>query len=142
MVQQFLAPRNAQGQLTAETPAMTLSPDGRRVLATRLRGEEAEIVLMDDKGRAVWQRAGYGVDFTSDGAALLALAPPFRIAALYRTTDAQALRTFEPPEGVRRLHAIRLSPDGTRLLGVGETGTGQVLILWDVATARVLKTRR
>jgi hypothetical protein len=111
-------------------------------LATRLHGQEAEMVMLDDRGGEAWRRSGYGVEFTPDGEAVLALAPPFRIAALYRGSDAQALRTFEPPEGVNILHAVRLSPDGTRLLGEGEDFYGQILIVWDFATARILKTRR
>jgi hypothetical protein len=121
---------------------MVLSPDGDRVLATWLAGEEAEMLMLNRRGGVAWQRSGYGVEFTPDGTAVLALAPPFRIAALYRTSDAQALRTFEPPEGVRLLHAVRLSPQGTQLLGVGEDFYGQILIVWDFATARIRRTRR
>lgn len=127
--------------------SMILSPDGRRVLATYRQGEEAEMALLDlpdsgEPGRVRWRRRGYGLEFTSDGAAVLALAPPFRIAALYRTEDAEALRTFEPPEGVSLLHAVRASPDGKKLVGVGEGPGGQVLMVWDFASARLLRLRR
>ncbi len=122
--------------------SMILSPDGRRVLATYRQGEEAEMALLDESGRVRWRRRGYGLEFTSDGAAVLALAPPFRIAALYRAEDAEALRTFEPPEGVSVLHAVRASPDGKKLVGVGEGPGGQVLMIWDFASARVLRLRR
>lgn len=142
VVQQFRSPHPRGEGKTAGTAAMVLSPDGRRVLATRRRGEEAEIVMLDDRGREVWRRSGYGVEFTPDGEAVLALAPPFRIAALYRASDAQALRTFEPPEGVETLNGLRLSPDGTQLLGEGEDFYGQILIVWDFETARILRTRR
>ena len=134
-----------------EAAVAALSPDGRRVLTTRVRmveqtGEaagDAEIVLLDDAGREVWRRAGYAVEFTRDGAGVLALTPPFRIAALYRAADAEALRVFEPPEFVRSLYVVRQSPDGTKLLGIGEDETGnQVMVVWDFATARVLKVRR
>jgi WD40 repeat protein len=128
-----------------------LSPDGRRVLTTRVRlcedtgesAEDAQMVLLDDTGRVVWRRAGYGVEFTRDAAGVLALTPPFRIAALYRASNAEALRVFEPPETVRSLYVVRQSPDGSRLLGIGEDETGvQVMVVWDFATARVLKVRR
>ncbi len=49
---------------------------------------------------------------------------------------------FEPPEEVLVLYLVRLSPDGKFLLGVGEDHRGQVLVLWDFATARVLETHR
>jgi len=142
VVHQFSSPHPSAEEKANGTAAMVLSPDGRRVLATRLRGEEAEIVMLDDGGREVWRRSGYGIEFTSDGEAVLALASPFRIAALYRAADAQALRTFEPPEGVHSLNGVRLSPDGARLLGEGEDFYGQILIVWDFESARILKTRR
>lgn len=142
LLHRFVLPRNQQGVITADTKVMDLSPDGRRVLVNRVRAEESEMILLDDAGREVWRRGGYGVEFTPDGAALLALAPPFRIAVLYRTADAEALRIFEPPEGVALLYVVRLNPEGTKLLGVGEDYQGQVLVVWDFATARVLKTRR
>ena len=142
VVQQLRSPHPRGDAKPNGTAAMMLSPDGQRVLATRLRGEEAEIVMLDDGGGEAWRRSGYGLEFTPDSEAVLALAPPFRIAALYRASDAQALRTFEPPEGVHILNAVRLSPDGTRLLGEGEDFYGQILIVWDFETARILKTRR
>lgn len=126
----------------AETAVLALSPDGRYVLASQVRGGEAEIVLLDADGRPQWRRAGYGMEFTSDSQAVLALTPPFRIAALYRTANAEALRTFEPPEGVTTLYLVKLSPEGTKLLGVGEDPAGQILIVWDFSTGRLLKTRR
>jgi WD40 repeat protein len=134
-----------------EAVVAALSPDGRRVLTTRIRlraetgeaAEDVEIALLDDAGHELWRRAGYGVEFTRDGAGVLALTPPFRIAALYRRTDAEALRIFEPPETVRSLYVVRQSPDGARLLGIGEDETGnQVMVVWDFATAQVLKTRK
>lgn len=141
-VRRIERPRNPQGELEGETSVMDLSPDGRTVLATRVRQDNAELVLLDDAGTARWRRAGYGVEFTRDGEALLALAPPFRIAVLYRVADAEALRVFEPPEAVTTLYLVRRSPDGKLLLGVGEDHRGQVLVVWDFLTARVLKTRR
>ncbi len=145
-VRRFERPEGEQ-----EALVNALSPDGRRVLTTRVRireetgeaTEDTEIVLLADAGREVWRRAGYGVEFTRDGAGVLALTPPFRIAALYRTADAEALRVFEPPETVRSLYVVRQSPDGARLLGIGEDETGnQVMVVWDFATARVLKVRK
>jgi hypothetical protein len=145
-VRRFDRPEDGQ-----EAIVNALSPDGRRVLTTRVRlreetgegVEDAEMALLDDAGRVGWRRAGYGVEFTRDGAGVLALTPPFRVAALYRTDNAEALRIFEPPETVRSLHVVRQSPDGARLLGIGEDETGnQVMVVWDFATARVLKTRR
>jgi WD40 repeat protein len=143
VVQQFTAPRDADGELRRdETTRMVLSPDGRRILATRLRGDVAALQLLDDSGKLRWERAGQGVQFTHDGMAVLALAPPFRIVALYRTEDAAALRVFEPTEGVRELHAARLSPDGRRLVGVGFDLQGETLILWNFETGRIIRTRR
>ena len=142
VVQQFRSPHPRDEEKTTGTAAMVLSPGGRRVLATQLRGEQAEMVMLDDRGREAWRRSGYGIEFTPDGEAVLALAPPFRIAALYRASDAQALRTFEPPEGVETLNGLRLSPDGTQLLGEGEDFYGQILIVWDFQSARILRTRR
>ena len=121
---------------------MLLSPDGRRLLHTWVRGEESEMSLLDDAGRVLWRRVGVGVEFTPDGAAVLALAPPYRVAALYRVENAAALRVFEPPEGVERLLAVRLNPSGTRLAGVTESRLGQGLVVWDVPTGHILKTRR
>ena len=141
-LQRFDPLRDAQGKPLGEALSMLLSPDGRRVLATYRQGEEAEMALLDERGRVRWRRAGYGLEFTAEGAAVLALAPPFRIAALYRTEDVEALRVFEPPEGVRLLHAVRSSPDGQKLVGVGEGPGGQMLIVWDFASARVLRLRR
>lgn len=141
-VHRFSPARNLRGELEGETAVVALGPDGRRLLANQVRDENAEFVLLDAQGGVAWRRAGYGLDFTPDGGGVLALAPPFRIAALYRTADAEALRIFEPPESVTTLYLVRLSPDGKFLLGVGEDPLGQVLILWDFLTARVLKTRR
>jgi WD40 repeat protein len=119
-----------------------LSPDGRRLLVNRLRGEDTEMYLYDDAGRVLWHRGGYGLEFTPDGSGVLALAAPFRIAALYRVENADALRVFEPPRGVEQLFLVRARPDGTRLVGVGRDAAGDLLVLWDFATARVLATRR
>ena len=142
-VHRYAMPRAAAAGAVAAQTITDLSADGRLVLATRTPEQgEPEMVLLDDQGAVQWKRAGYGVEFTPEGAAVLALTPPFRIAALYQVADAAALRVFEPPEAVRTLHLVRLSPDGKRLLGVGEDHRGQVLILWDFATAEVLKTRR
>lgn len=125
-----------------QTTVAAFSPDGRYILATQVGDAEAHLVLLDLEGRVEWRRRGYGMEFTRAGEALLALTPPFRIAVLYRTSDAQALRVFEPPEAVRVLYLVRLSPDEKFLLGVGEDYRGQVLIVWEFATARVLNTRR
>ena len=135
-------PASAEDTPPAEAGAMLLSPDGRRLLHTWVRGEESEMSLLDDTGRVLWRRVGVGVEFTPDGAAVLALAPPYRVAALYRVENAAALRVFEPPEGVERLLAVRLNPSGTRLAGVTESRLGQGLVVWDVPTGHILKTRR
>lgn len=142
VLHRFEPPRSPESGPETETIVAALSPDGRYVLSTRLRGGDSELVLLRDDGRIAWRRAGYGVDFTPDSKALLALTPPFRIAVLYSAADAEALRVFEPPEAVETLYLVRPSPDGTKVLGVGEDYAGQVLIVWDFATARVLKTRR
>ena len=141
-------PASAEDTPPTEAGAMLLSPDGRRLLHTWVRGELAtpaaglaEMSLLDDAGRVLWRRAGVGVEFTPDGAAVLALAPPYRVAALYRVENAAALRVFEPSEGVERLLAVRLNPSGTRLAGVTESRLGQGLVVWDVPTGRILKTR-
>jgi len=148
-VHRFALPRNPQGELEGQVMVADLSPDGRLVLATQLSAaaegrEDAdpEMVLLDDRGAVKWRRAGYAMEFTRDGTSVLALAPPFRIAALYQAADAAALRIFEPPEEVTTLYLVRQSPDGKRLAGVGEDHRGQVLVLWDFSTAAVLKTRR
>lgn len=138
----FGPPRSAPGQAAAEGTSMVLSPDGRRVLLTQAWGQQAEMSLLEESGEVVWRRAGLGVEFTRDGSGVLALAPPFRIAALYRAADAEALSVFEPPRGVTALHAVRLNAEATRLVAVGEESNRQVLIVWDVASGRVLKTRR
>ena len=143
VVKQFAAPRTADGELRRdETTQMVLSPDGRRILATRLHGDGAVLQLLDDSGNVFWERAGRGIQFTPDGTAVLALAPPFRIVALYRTTDAEALRVFEPTEGVRELHAAHLSPDGRQLVGAGYDSLGETLIIWNFDTGRIIRTRR
>lgn len=141
-LQRFSPAPVADEELPRESSAMILSPDGRRLLHTWVRGEQSEMSLLDAGGKILWRRAGLGVQFTPDGAAVLALAPPYRIAALYRAENAAALRVFEPPEGVERLLAVRLNPAGTRLAGVTASRLGQGLVVWDAATARVLKTRR
>lgn len=141
-LQRFSPAPVAEGEQPTEASAMLLSPDGRRLLHTWVRGEEAEMSLLEVGGKILWRRAGLGVEFTPDGAAVLALAPPYRIAALYRAENASALRVFEPPEGVERLLAVRLNPAGTKLAGVTESRLGQGLVVWDVATARLLKSRR
>lgn len=134
--------REGESEPGEETSFAAVSPDGRRVLRNRSQGDDSEMALLDESERVVWRRSGYALDFTPPGEGVLALAPPFRIAALYRASDAEALRIFEPPRGVQTLYFVRLSPDGTKLVGVGEDDRGQILILWDFATARVLKTRR
>jgi len=141
-LQRFSPAQPIEGEAPTEASSMLLSPDGRRLLHTWVRGEESEMSLLDAGGKILWRRAGLGVQFTPDGAAVLALAPPYRIAALYRAENAAALRVFEPPEGVERLLAVRLNPAGTRLAGVTASRLGQGLVVWDAATARVLKTRR
>ena len=120
---------------------MLLSPDGRRLLHSWVRDERAEMSLLDDGGRVRWRRAGLGVEFTPDGVSVLALVPPYRVAAFYRVEDASAVRVFEPPEGVERLLAVRLNPAGTRLAGVTESRLGRGFVVWDVSTARILHTR-
>ncbi|MFQ5778562.1 MAG: WD40 repeat domain-containing protein [Terriglobia bacterium] len=144
MLRRFDWPRTAGGapDPAAQARVVALSPDGRRVLASRVGGEEAEVVLFDDAGGILWRRSGYGVGFTRDGAGVLTLAAPFRIAALYRAADAEALRTFEPPEGVNILYLVRLNREGNKLLGVGEDYAGLVMVVWDFATAQVLRVRR
>jgi len=155
-VRRYGTSRSAQDPSRAETESAisALSPDGRRILSNYFllapgehreeKGQlEEEFAVLDDQGRELWYRAGYGVEFTRDSAGVLALVPPFRIAALYRASDAEALRVFEPPEFVRSLYLVRQSPDGTRLLGIGtDEQSKQVMVVWDFATARVLKTRR
>ncbi|HXE74936.1 MAG TPA: WD40 repeat domain-containing protein [Candidatus Xenobia bacterium] len=148
--------RSGQESSKAETESLfsALSPDGRRVLANYFLlapGEhrdvknqvEEEFAVLDDGGRELWHRAGSGVEFTRGGDGVLALVPPFRIVALYRADNGENLRVFEPPEFVRSLYLVRQSPDGTKLLGIGTDETSkQVMVVWDFATARVLKTRR
>lgn len=142
-VHRYAPPRDEKAEPGATTELEDLSADGRLVLATRtLEQGEPEVLLLDDRGAVEWKRAGYGVEFTRDAAGVLALVAPFRIAALYQTSDAAALRVFEPPEAVRTLYLVRQSPDGKLLLGVGEDHQGQVLVVWDFATGAVLKTRR
>jgi WD40 repeat protein len=140
VVKQFAAPRTAEGELRDEITEMALSPDGQRILATRRRGDDAVLQLLDDSGKVLWERAGRGFQFTPDGAAVLALAPPFRIVALYRVEDAEALQVFEPPGGVRELHAARLSPDGRRLVAAGYDSMGETLILWNFDSGRVIRS--
>jgi WD40 repeat protein len=142
-VHRYAPPRDEKAEPGATTELEDLSASGRLVLATRTPEQgEPEVLLLDDRGAVQWKRAGYGVEFTRDAAGVLALVAPFRIAALYQTSDAAPLRVFEPPEAVRTLYLVRQSPDGKLLLGVGEDHQGQVLVLWDFATAEVLKTRR
>ncbi len=147
-IHRYAMPRpDASGAVEVQTVA-DLSADGRLVLVTRTPEQgEPEMLLLNDRGGVEWRRAGYAVEFTRDPAGapeagVLALVPPFRIAALYQASDAAALRVFEPPEAVRTLYLVRQSPDGKLLVGVGEDHQGQVLILWDFSTAEVLKTRR
>ena len=125
-----------------QTEVQDLTPDGRRILLTRVRGEESDVVLLDDAGKEVWRRAGYAMEFTRDGTGVLALGWPFRIAALYATTDAGALRVYEPPPEVGLLYFVRQSPDGTLLLGVGEDNRTKVLVLWEFETGRLLAVHR
>jgi WD40 repeat protein len=137
----------AEGRPGPVTSVVALSSDGRYVLANQVRDADADVFVLDAHAgglgaAVVWRRAGYGIEFTRDGAGVLVLAPPFRIAALYRAETGEPLQVFEPPEGVATLYLVRQSPDGTRLLGVGEGLEGQVLIVWDFATARILQTRR
>lgn len=155
-VRRYGTARSAQDPSKAETESMisALSPGGRLVLANHmlLAPEEhrevegqlgEEFAVLDDEGRELWHRAGYGVEFTRGGDGVLALVPPFRIAALYRADNAESVQVFEPPEFVRSLYLVRQTPDGTKLLGIGTDETSkQVMVVWDFATARVLKTRR
>ena len=155
-VQRYGTARSAQDPSRAETEntISALSPDGRRVLSNHLllapeermveKGQVGEeFAVLDDQGRELWYRAGYGVEFTRDSTGVLALVPPFRIAALYRADNAESVQVFEPPEFVRSLYLVRQSPDGTKLLGIGEDEQSkQVMVVWDFATARVLQTRR
>jgi WD40 repeat protein len=142
VVKTFSAPESAADQPPESVVSIVLSPDGRHLLGTWRRGEQTRMILLDDQGKTLWERAGKGVAFTPDGVAVLALAPPYRIAALYRTADATALRIFEPTEGVQVLQAVCLSPDGKQLAGAGEDALGEVLIVWNFETGRILKTRR
>lgn len=135
------APAGGKNQ-PAQTEVQDLTPNGRRILLTRMRGEESEVVLLDDTGEEVWSRAGYAMEFTRDGKGVLALGWPFRIAALYSTATAEALRVFEPPPEVGVLYFVRQSPDGTKLLGVGEDKRTQVLVLWEFETGRLLAVHR
>jgi len=155
-IQRYGTARSAQDPSRAETESTisALSPDGRRILSNyfllapgehKEQGDQAEeeFAVLDDQGRELWYRAGYGVEFIRDSTGVLALVAPFRIAALYRASDAEALRVFEPPEFVRSLYLVRQSPDGTKLLGIGtDEQSKQVMVVWDFASARVLKTRR
>ncbi len=155
-IRRYGTARSGQDPSKAETESLfsALSPDGRRVLSNHfllapgehrdVEGQvEEEFAALDDEGRELWHHAGYGVEFTRDSSGVLALVPPFRIAALYRADNGENLRIFEPPEFVRSLYLVRQSPDGTKLLGIGTDETSkQVMVVWDFASARVLKTRR
>jgi len=110
-VHRYAPPRDEKGEPGTATELEDLSADGRLVLATRTPEQgEPEVLLLNDRGAVEWKRAGYGVEFTRDGAGVLALVAPFRIAALYQTSDAAPLRVFEPPEAVRTLYLVRQSP--------------------------------
>jgi len=148
VIHRFDVPRAAEDGAGVEettllqTEVLDLSADGTRVLATRATGEKSDILLLNEAGRVLWRRPGRAVEFTRDGAGVLALGESLRVAALYRASDAEALRTFEPPPEVQRLHLVRQSPNGKRLLAVGEDKRGQVLVLWNFETARLLAVHR
>ncbi|MEE9234643.1 MAG: hypothetical protein V3U28_04280 [Candidatus Acidoferrales bacterium] len=132
-----------ENQSAVVTSFVDLSPDGRHVLANRTLGGDSKVVLLNDRGRVRWSREGYGIEFTPDGSGVLSLVPPFRVAALYPVEgQARAQRIFQPPGSVTTLFLVRASPDQEFLVGVGEDEQGEMLILWDFATARVLATQR
>ena len=139
---QFTQPREENGAETGQTIVQDMNAQGSRVLATRIQGEGSDVLLLDDRGREVWKRAGYALEFTRDGEGVLALSWPFRIAAHYRASDAGAVQIFEPPPEVILLYFVRQSPDRKFLLGVGEDKRGQVLVLWEFETARLLAVHR
>ena len=136
-----LQPAVAAGRALQIT-VQDLNFSGRRVLVTRVGKDDSDIVLLDDKGEEIWRRGGYAMEFTRDGEGVLALGWPFRVAALYQTSTADALRTFEPPPEVAVLYFVRQSPDGKFLLGVGEDDRTQVLLLWEFETARLKAVHR
>ncbi len=142
IAQEFSPAPDGEKNQPVQQEVQDLTPNGRRILLTRVRAEESEVVLLDDTGEEVWSRAGYAMEFTRDGKGVLALGWPFRIAALYSTATAEALRVFEPPPEVGVLYFVRQSPDGTKLLGVGEDKRTQVLVLWEFETGRLLAVHR
>lgn len=136
--------QSAEGKptLAGKLSFAAMSPDGREFLLNEVKEEGADAVLLDDGGRRRWRRTGFAVQFTGDGSTWLALVPPFRLAAQYRTEDARLVRLFEPPYGVHLLYTVRLSPDGKLLVGVAEDHRGNLLVLWDFATGKILETYR
>jgi WD40 repeat protein len=142
LAQEFSPAEVDEKNQPAQQEIQDLTPNGRRILLTRVRGEESEVALLDDAGEEVWSRSGYAMEFTRDGTGVLALGWPFRIAALYSTATAEAVRVFEPPPEVGVLYFVRQSPDRTKLLGVGEDKRTQVLVLWEFETGRLLAVLR
>lgn len=133
---------DATGRVLREAAVVALSPAGHHLLGTQIEQGKPEALLLDEAGGLIWHQPGYALEFSSDGAHVLALAPDARRVLLLAAADGALEKSFSPPAAVTQLYFVRLSPESTRLVAVGEDAGGQILILWDVATAQVLKTHR
>jgi len=142
VIHRFDLAHDASGRLLREAAVVALSPAGHHLLGTQIEQEKPEALLLDEAGGFVWRHPGYALEFSADGAHVLALAADSRQLLLLAASDGALAKSFALPPGVTQLYFGRLSPDSRRLVAVGEDPSGQVLILWDVATAQVLKTHR
>jgi len=142
VLQRFDLAHNATGRLLRQAAIVALSPTGHYLLGTQIEQGKPEALLLDEAGGVVWRQPGYALEFSSDGNHVLALAPDSCNVLLLAAADGALEKSFTPPAEVTQLYFARLSPESTRLVAVGEDASGQILLLWDVATAQVLKTYR
>ena len=139
---EVVVPAREDGSGPELQEVVDLSPSGGRILATRVLGENSDVLLLDDTGQEIWSRPGYAMEFTRDGTGVLALSWPFRVVGLYSAADGTAITTFEPPPEVSLLFFVRQSPDGKYLLGVGEDRRTEVIVLWDFETGELKAVHR
>lgn len=130
------------GRRLREARVAALAPDGGRVLATQVEAGQSEALLLDERNQILWRQPGQALEFSPDGTQALVLEADARAVLLLAIADGTTVRTFTPPASVTELYFARLSPDGARLVAVGEDAAGQVLLLWEVSTGRLLKTHR
>lgn len=136
---------------TEEASSVVFSPDGKTILSGSW---DKTLILWDvENGQSLRSFQGhekriYDVAFSPDGQRVMAGGfddDSRGELILWDVETGQILRTFHVPgqESVNPVYCVAFSPDGKMAVSGGHTnnsGGRDELILWDVATGKILKT--